>query len=93
MAIAVGVRRLSQIVKDAGIHAFTKDDFYLVCNGVAQDPVRLVLVGGQAMEVSPFKVITKPNLALASLKPLKSEVRVRIYSPVRNIGDRWCLEK
>ena len=27
---------------------------------------------------SPFKVITKPNLELASLKPLKSEGRVRI---------------
>lgn len=51
MAITVGIKRLSQIVKDAGIQAFTRDDFYLVCNGVAQDPARLVLVGGQAIEV------------------------------------------
>jgi len=51
LAITVGIKRLSQIVKDAGIHAFTRDDFYLVCNGVAQDPARLVLVGGQAIEV------------------------------------------
>jgi hypothetical protein len=51
LAITVGIKRLSQIVKDAGIQAFTRDDFYLVCNGVAQDPARLVLVGGQAIEV------------------------------------------
>ncbi len=51
MAITVGIKRLSQIVKEAGIQAFTRDDFYLVCNGVAQDPARLVLVGGQAIEV------------------------------------------
>ena len=51
MAVAVGPKRLSQIVQDAGIHAFTKDDFFLVCGGVTQDPARLVLVGGQAIEV------------------------------------------
>jgi len=51
LAITVGIKRLSQIVKDAGIQAFTRDDFYLVCNGVTQDPARLVLVGGQAIEV------------------------------------------
>lgn len=43
--------RLSQVVKDSGISAFTKDDFYLVSGGVAQDPERLVLVGGQAIEI------------------------------------------
>jgi hypothetical protein len=51
LAFTVGIKRLSQIVKYAGIHAFTKDDFYLVCSGVTQDPARLVLVGGQAIEV------------------------------------------
>lgn len=51
MASTLVNKRLSQIVKDTGIHAFTKDDFYLVCDGLAQDPARLVLVGGQAIEV------------------------------------------
>lgn len=51
MADPVRRTRLSQIVKDAGISAFTKDDFYLISGGVAQDPERLVLVGGQAIEI------------------------------------------
>lgn len=50
MAVTLGRARLSQIVNESGISAFTKDDFYLVSGGVSQDPGRLVLVGGQAIE-------------------------------------------
>lgn len=43
-------RRLSKLVNAAGVVAFTWDDFFLVSSSVTQDPSRLVLVGGQALE-------------------------------------------
>jgi len=42
--------RLSKIVKERGVDAFSFDDFLFVGKQLAQDPSRLVLVGGQALE-------------------------------------------
>lgn len=44
-------RKLSHLVSEVGIDPFTRDDFFLVSSTVAHDPARLVLVGGQALEV------------------------------------------
>lgn len=41
---------LRQIVKQRGIDAFKFDDFIFVGKQLSQDPARLVLVGGQAIE-------------------------------------------
>lgn len=43
--------RLRDLVGKQGIAKFTADDFKLVTNRVATDPGRLILVGGQAIEV------------------------------------------
>lgn len=43
--------RLSQYVNERGIDPFTKDDFLFVGSKLAVDPERLILVGGQALEV------------------------------------------
>jgi hypothetical protein len=43
-------KRLSQIVTESGIDAFTREDFFHITGRVSQDPSRLVLVGGQALE-------------------------------------------
>lgn len=42
--------RLSQIVNESGVDAFTRDDFFQVSGHVSLEPERLILVGGQALE-------------------------------------------
>lgn len=51
--------RLSQIALDRGIDAFKFDDFLFVGKQLSQDPKRLILVGGQALETwgHLFKVL------------------------------------
>lgn len=44
-------QRLRDLVGKQGIAKFTADDFKLVTDKVATDPERLILVGGQAIEV------------------------------------------
>lgn len=44
-------RRLSELVASSGLATFQHEDFYLVSSEVARDPERLILVGGQALEV------------------------------------------
>lgn len=53
MAIPVSgaQRRLSELVAQSGLSPFKAHDFYLVSGEVARDPSRLILVGGQALEV------------------------------------------
>lgn len=46
--------RLSQYVNAHGIDPFTRDDFFFVGGKLSVDPTRLILVGGQALEVWGF---------------------------------------
>ncbi len=43
--------RLSAYVHQHGIDSFTKEDFQFVTQKLAHDPARLILVGGQALEI------------------------------------------
>ena len=49
-ALSTG-KRLSRLAAKQGLAAFSPDDFYDVGAKVSQDPERLILVGGQALEV------------------------------------------
>lgn len=49
-ALSTG-KRLSRLAAKQGLAAFSQDDFYDVGSKVSQDPERLILVGGQALEV------------------------------------------
>lgn len=43
--------RLSAYVNQHGIDAFTREDFFFVGQKLSHDPARLILVGGQALEI------------------------------------------
>jgi hypothetical protein len=43
--------RISELVAKQGIAKFTPEDFQFVTKRIATDPDRLILVGGQAVEV------------------------------------------
>lgn len=49
-SVRFGGKRLSKIVGRVGIASFNRDDFFYVTSKVSQQPDRLVLVGGQALE-------------------------------------------
>lgn len=48
--VSRGKKRLSAIAGQLGITPFSRDDFFYVTGKLAQEPERLVLVGGQALE-------------------------------------------
>lgn len=43
--------RLGAHVNQHGIDAFTREDFLFVGKRISRDPAKLILVGGQALEI------------------------------------------
>ena len=64
-------KRLSTIAGQRGITPFTRDDFFYVTSKVTQEPDRLVLVGGQALET--WGVLLKVPTPNGQLHPLTED--------------------
>jgi hypothetical protein len=64
-------KRLSAIVQQHGLTAFSRDDFFYVTSKLAQEPDRLVLVGGQALET--WGVLLKVPAPNGEVNPLTED--------------------
>jgi hypothetical protein len=66
-----GKKRLSAIAGQLGVTPFSRDDFFYVTSKLAQEPDRLVLVGGQALET--WGVLLKVPAPNGQVNPLTED--------------------